>query len=211
MRGFLDIGYQRNVLQAGLGAANCDAAIAAMSSSADGGKGKVRGLGAVLSAPLLKKPPVAQRNVIALARDRVRAAARSIHSAVPSSSAKLPIGVSSTTQWPSPSCHSVRHFSYSNAATRPSDRKISSNARPSATSDSVSMRCLCVSTPGLVIGQAFVRHCPAPVIVAYPQDLSAGAHAAVRRVVKNVAFECARCMQREAGDLSAARRDRAGQ
>ena len=56
---------------------------------------------------------------------------------------------------------------------------------------------------GTNVRQALVGDRPAAGITAYAQNLGAGAHLAVGRVVENVALEGARGLQREAGGLEA--------
>ena len=60
-----------------------------------------------------------------------------------------------------------------------------------------------VSSPGPVVGQALVGDGPAAGVAADAENLGAGAHLAVGRVVEDVALKAARSLQRESGGLEA--------
>ena len=65
----------------------------------------------VRSPPFVEEPPIAERDQFGWLRVPAARSVESIHSSGPSSSAKMPMGVSSSTQWPFASAYSVRHFS----------------------------------------------------------------------------------------------------
>ena len=164
----------------------------------DGSEGQVSGLGLVLNTPLFKQPAVAQRNVIftpdADPRGRtvdpfgrsfqfgVVADWRFIYNAM--AFAIVPFGAP---LFVLKGGHQAQRFKYFFEGSPIGHVRFCFNA------------VLVRVNAGPIVGQSLVRYRPAPAVTANPQYFSAGTHAAVWRVVKYVALECARSVQCKSG------------